>query len=113
MKNRTLRVAIGSTLWEEKQIENGVIQGTVVRLTLFLVAMADITHGIEDTIKIIHTTHKHERVSVVKLQKSMDKIVRWADNTGHQIEKQLKNKSHHVQPQKHCNSLQTKTGSKE
>jgi hypothetical protein len=34
---------------------------------------------------IIHTTHKHERVSVVKLQKAMDKIVRWADNTGFQI----------------------------
>jgi hypothetical protein len=44
MKNRTLRVAIGSTLSKEKQI--------------------------------VHTNHKHERVSVVKLQKAMDKIVR-------------------------------------
>jgi hypothetical protein len=50
-------------------------------------------HGIEESIKIIgyaddwiiHTTHKHERVSVVKLQKAMDKIARWADNTGFQI----------------------------
>jgi glutamine synthetase len=76
MKNRTLRVAIGSTLSEEKQIENRVVQGAVLSFTPFLVAMAEITHGIEESIKIIgyaddwiiHTTHKHERVSVVKLK---------------------------------------------
>jgi hypothetical protein len=57
------------------------------------VTTADITHGIEEPIKIIsyaddwiiHTTHKHERVSVVKLQKAMDKIVKWAEDTGFQI----------------------------
>jgi hypothetical protein len=53
MINRTLRVAIGSTLSEEKQIENGVVQGVVLSVTLFLVAMADITHRIEEPIKII------------------------------------------------------------
>jgi hypothetical protein len=55
--------------------------------------MAEITHGIEEPIKIIgyaddwiiHTTHKHERVSVVKLQKAMDKIIKWADDTRFQI----------------------------
>jgi hypothetical protein len=58
----------------------------IKRHTISSVAMA---HGIkiigyaDDW--IIHTTHKHERVSVVKLQKAMDKIVRWADNTGFQI----------------------------
>jgi hypothetical protein len=48
-----------------------------LRVTLFFVAMAEITHEIEEPIKIIgyaddwiiiHTTHKHERVSVLKLQ---------------------------------------------
>jgi hypothetical protein len=61
---------------------------------LFLVAMAEITHGIEEPIKIIgyaddwiliHTFHKHERVSVIILQKAMDNIVKWADDTGFQI----------------------------
>jgi hypothetical protein len=64
----TLREAIGNTLSEEKQIENGVVQRVVLSVTLFLVAMAEITHGIEEPIKIIgyaddwiiHTTHKHE-----------------------------------------------------
>jgi hypothetical protein len=57
------------------------------------VTTADITHGIEEPIKIIsyaddwiiHTTHKHKRLSVVKLQKAMDKIVKWAEDTGFQI----------------------------
>jgi hypothetical protein len=55
--------------------------------------MAKITHVIEEPIKIIghaddwiiHSTHKHERVSVVKLQKAMDNIVKWADDTSFQI----------------------------
>jgi hypothetical protein len=93
MKNRTLRVAIENSLSEEKQIENDVVQVAVLSVMLFLVAMAKITHGIEEPIKIIgyadawiiHTPHKHERVSVVKLQKAMDKIVKWVDDTGFQI----------------------------
>jgi hypothetical protein len=68
MINRTLRVAIGNPLSEEKPIENGVVQRAVLSVTLFLVAMAQITDGIEEPIKIIgyaddwkiHTIHKHE-----------------------------------------------------
>jgi hypothetical protein len=84
-------------------------------VTLFLVAMAEITHGIEEPIKIvgyaddwiIHTTHKHDRASVVKL-KAMDKIVKWADDTGFQIS--IEKTKAIIQPQKYCKSLQTKTG---
>jgi hypothetical protein len=49
MKNRTIRVVIGNTLSEEKQIENGVVQGEVWSVILFLVTMEEITHGIERT----------------------------------------------------------------
>jgi hypothetical protein len=79
LENLTLQVAIRNTLSEEKQTEN-----VVLSVTLFYVAMAEITHGIVEPIKIIgnaddwiiHTTHKHERVSVVKLQKAMEKILK-------------------------------------
>jgi hypothetical protein len=78
--------------------------------------MAEITHGIEEPIKIIgyaddwiiHTTHKHERVSVVKLQKFTDKIVKWADDTGFQILIE-KTKAIMFSRKKNCDSLQTKT----
>jgi hypothetical protein len=46
-------VAIGNTLSEENQIENGVVKGVVLSVTLFLVGMAQITHGIEEPIKVI------------------------------------------------------------
>jgi hypothetical protein len=63
------------------------------REVCILSAMAEITHGIEKPIKIIgyaddwiiYTTHKDERVNVVKLQKAMDKIVKRADDTSFQI----------------------------
>jgi hypothetical protein len=87
MKNRTLLKAIGSTLSEEKQIENGVVQGAVLSVTLFLVPMADITHGIEE---IGYTTHKHEWVCIVKLLKAMNKIVKWADQTTPAFKSQMK-----------------------
>jgi hypothetical protein len=77
--NRILRVAIGNTLSEEIQIKNGVVQGAVLSITFFN-GNGEIRHGSEEPIKIIgyaddwiiHTTHKHERVSVVELQKAMD-----------------------------------------
>jgi hypothetical protein len=53
IRERTLRVAVGSTLSDERQIENGVVQGAVLSVTLFLVAMAGITDGSEEPIKII------------------------------------------------------------
>jgi hypothetical protein len=40
MNDYTLRVAIGNTMSSFKNIENGVPQGAVLSVTLFLVAMA-------------------------------------------------------------------------
>jgi hypothetical protein len=105
-KTEPFEWAIGNPLSEEKQIENRVVQGAVWSVTLFLLAMAMITHGIVEPIKIIgyaddwiiHTTHKHERVSVLKLQKAMDKIVKWAANTGFQIS--IEKTKAIIQPQK-------------
>jgi hypothetical protein len=43
----------GSTLLDERPIENGVVQEVVLSLTLFLVSMVLITDGIDEPIKII------------------------------------------------------------
>jgi hypothetical protein len=53
MRESTLRLAVGSTFSDERQIENGVVQEAVLSDTLFLIAMAKITYGIEKPIKII------------------------------------------------------------
>jgi hypothetical protein len=75
MKERTLRVTVGSTLSDERRIENGVVQDAVFSVALFLVAMAGITDGIEEPIKIIGyeddwmvpTTHQHQRVATIRI----------------------------------------------
>jgi hypothetical protein len=51
--NRTLRVAVGNTLSSPMSIENGVVQGAVLNVTLFLVAVATICKGIEEPTKIL------------------------------------------------------------
>jgi Reverse transcriptase (RNA-dependent DNA polymerase) len=43
MNNRSFRVAVGNTLSDPMTIENGEIQGAVLTVTLFLVAMSGIT----------------------------------------------------------------------
>jgi hypothetical protein len=45
MKERTLRVAVGTTLLNAT-IENGFVQGAVLSVTLFFVAMSEICNGI-------------------------------------------------------------------
>jgi type II secretory pathway component PulC len=43
---RTLQVTIGNTYSKPREIENGVVQGAVLSMTLFLVAMAAKCRGI-------------------------------------------------------------------
>jgi predicted ATP-grasp superfamily ATP-dependent carboligase len=94
MKERTLTVAVGNTISNEAAIENGVVQGAVLSVTLFLLAMSEICDGIhQEPVKIIGyaddwmilTSHKHVRTSENLIQKAMHQITKWADNTGFQI----------------------------
>jgi hypothetical protein len=78
-----------STLLDERRIENGVVQGAVLSVTLFLVIMAGITDGTEEPITIIgyadnwmvHTKHQHQRVPTIRIQKAMNRIIEWAEDT--------------------------------
>jgi hypothetical protein len=71
MRERTHRVAVASTLLDERRIENGEVRGAVLSVTLFLVEMAGVTGGKEEPIKIIgyaddwmvHITH--QRVATI------------------------------------------------
>jgi hypothetical protein len=60
---------------------------------LFLVVMARITDDIEQPIKIIdyadiwvvHTTHQHQQVATIRIQKAMDTNIKWAEDTGFKL----------------------------
>jgi hypothetical protein len=77
MRERTLRVAVGSTLLNDAIIENGVVQGAVLSVTLFLVAMSEIVKilGYADDWMIL-ISHKHARTSENRIQKTIDEITK-------------------------------------
>jgi hypothetical protein len=55
MKERTLRVAVGNMFSNKAAIENRIVQGAVLSLsvTLFLIAMSEIYDGIQELVKIM------------------------------------------------------------
>jgi hypothetical protein len=52
-KVATLQVALGNYLSNSKEIKNEVVQGMVLSVTLFLIAMADIIKGTKETCTIL------------------------------------------------------------
>jgi hypothetical protein len=76
-----------------KNIENGVPQGAVLSVALFLVAMAKICDKIEEPTNILgyaddwvlYTSRRTPRISENELQISTNKIVKWANETGFTI----------------------------
>jgi hypothetical protein len=52
-KERTLSVAVRNNLSNKAKIENGGVQGAVVSVTLFLIAMSEICDGIQEPVRII------------------------------------------------------------
>jgi hypothetical protein len=53
MSNRKLKVAVGNHYPKPNSIENGVAQGAVLSVTLFLVAMTDIVKDIKEPTQIM------------------------------------------------------------
>jgi Reverse transcriptase (RNA-dependent DNA polymerase)/Endonuclease-reverse transcriptase len=53
MSSRSIRVAVGNTYSEEREIENGVPQGAVISVTLFLIAINDIAQSNSKLSKMI------------------------------------------------------------
>jgi hypothetical protein len=53
MSNRKLRVAVGNYSSNPKEIKKGLVQGAVLSVTTFLIAMADIVNEIKETCTIL------------------------------------------------------------
>jgi hypothetical protein len=52
-ENRSFRVVLGEEMSRKMYIENGVVQGAVVSVTLFLVAMSEITNQDRQPVEIV------------------------------------------------------------
>jgi hypothetical protein len=53
MAKRTLQRAIGNIYSTPREIENGVVRGAVLSVTLFLVAMVEMCRGIEGPTRML------------------------------------------------------------
>jgi hypothetical protein len=110
-KDRSFRVTVGNTFSTKINIENGIVQGAVISVTVFLIAMTDIYKGMEAPTKvigyvddwIIYTCHKLPRVAEARLKKAADK---WTNENGFRISAEKKKIDAH--PQKKL-SPKTKT----
>jgi ribonuclease HI len=93
LDNRSLKTVIGPHESEVVAIENGVPQGAVLSVTLFLIAIADICRLEEQNCEMIgyaddwylFTSQKHIKDAEPVLQKALDNIERWTQKTGFNI----------------------------
>lgn len=97
LTDRKFRVAVGTSLSEAKTQENGIPQGAVISVTLFLIAMNSVFDQIKkkgnENVRIL--VFADDIIIVVigqvktklrqKLQKCVDIIVRWANDIGFSI----------------------------
>jgi ribonuclease HI len=90
MTNRTLRVAIGAHISDLVTIENGVPQGAVLSVTLFLVALSNIDRDIERPTKtigyaddwVLYSKAYDVNQAESAMQKALDSIEKWSRQTG-------------------------------
>jgi len=95
LEGRKLKTLVGSQESEEQEIENGVVQGAVLSVTLFLVAIANICSSQENYKMIgyaddwyIYTSGKNITQLQHILQQALNKIDRWTQRTGFSISRE-------------------------
>lgn len=93
MTNRTFQVIIGNHRSKTVSEETGVPQGSVIAVTLFLVAMDGVFSVLPKGIFIfvyaddilLVSTGKYPKVVLKKLQAAVNAVVKWTDMTGFDI----------------------------
>jgi ribonuclease HI len=90
MSDRVLRVAVGAQLSDPVTVENGVPQGAVLSVTLFLVALANLDKDIKKPTKtigyaddwILYTKSSRLRKAETTMQRALDSLGQWSRQTG-------------------------------
>lgn len=87
---RKVQVSIGSQLSDEKLIENGIPQGSVLSVTLFIIAINKIFTNIQYPVKtvmyaddlVIFISSKNITEIKQTLQNTLNKLTEWCKNSG-------------------------------
>lgn len=93
LTNRTFQVAIGNHLSKPTREETGVPQGSVIAVTLFLVAMNGVFNILPAGVYILVyaddilllVTGKHPKATRRKLQAAVTAVAGWADKNGFEL----------------------------
>jgi hypothetical protein len=93
MSSRKLRVAVGNYFSNPKEIKNGVVQGAVLSVILFLIAKANIVKGIKETCTVLEyaddwvvvTSSKAPIRAETRLKEEANSVTRWPSDNGFKI----------------------------
>ena len=93
LKERFIQVKANNILPEKTKIVNGVPQGSVLSVTLFLIAINYITVNVTSPIKgclfaddyTIFCSEKSPQITQQLLQNILSKLQTWAENTGFKL----------------------------
>jgi ribonuclease HI len=93
LSNRSMKTMVGALESDEVEIENGVPQGAVLSVTLFLIAIADICRYDDEKYKMIgyaddwyiYTIQEDITSAERILQNALDRVNRWTQRTGFNI----------------------------
>jgi len=88
--SRTFRVLVGNTFSKQFFQENGVVQGAVISVNLFLVAINQITSCIQEPIKIVGFADdwtlylRHHNLEFIQetMQKALNNLTTWSNENG-------------------------------
>lgn len=95
LSNRSIRVRINKTLSKPVQIENGLPQGSVLSVILFLISINEVLQTIHKPVKgflfaddlTIICTGKNIQHTARLIQNTLNNLQKWSDNTGFKFSK--------------------------
>lgn len=115
LQNRKIRVLNAGATSSPRLLENGIPQGSVISVTLFLIAMNSVFEWIPEGVHIIVYADditlvvfgKYAKIVRRKMQEAVDWVVNWAENVGFVISPEKSKILHVCIGHSHRNRLPT------
>lgn len=90
LTNRRFRVCLGNTFSSEKHMENGIPQGSVLSVSLFLILINTVTEFLPPSVKfalycddlVVFSSSKKISILQNKLQNALNKLLNWSSEVG-------------------------------
>lgn len=90
LRSRHFRVRINNQLSEQKTLKNGIPQGSIISVTLFLIAINNILENIKSPVKarlyaddlIIYIRGRDKITLYTQIQSTITRLEKWSEETG-------------------------------